>query len=179
MGFSHNELFHHHRNKPSPTWCNHQTKGQVKGATKSHILWISSLFLLFSCQVMPDSMRPSGLHHVRPSCASLSPGVYSNSRCHWCLWCHPTISSSITPFSCLQSFPASGSFPMCWLFTSGGQSVGVLASASVKQCFVFKIPVFVGRRFLGTLKRIFFFISFLLLFEWKLNGEMGSSQFRF
>ena len=62
---------------------------------------------------------------------SLSPGVCSNS-CPLCLWCYPTISSSVTPFpSCLQSFPASGSFPMSRFFTSGGQSIGVSASASV------------------------------------------------
>ena len=139
----------------------------------------STPFIWVSHSVMSNSLRPHGLQHTRLPCPSPSPGACSNS-CPLSQWCYWTISSSVGPFSAyLQSFPASGSFPMCWLFTSGGQSVGVLASASVKQCFVFKIPVFVGRRFLGTLKRIFFFISFLLLFEWKLNGEMGSSQFRF
>ena len=59
-----------------------------------------------------------------------SPGVYSNS-CPLSWWCHPTISSSVTPFSCPLSFPASGSFPMSWLFTSDGQSLRASASASV------------------------------------------------
>ena len=64
------------------------------------------------------------------SCPSPTPGVCSNS-CPSSWWCHPTISSSVIPFSCLQSFPASGSFQMSYLFTSGGQSIGVSASASV------------------------------------------------
>ena len=65
------------------------------------------------------------------SCSSPTPGGYSNS-CPSCQWCHPTISSSVIPFSsCLQSFPASGSFPRSQFFTSGGQSVGVSTSASV------------------------------------------------
>ena len=67
----------------------------------------------------------------QPPCPSPTPGVYPNS-CPLSRWCHPTISSSVVPFSsCLQSFPASGSFQMSQLFTSGGQSVGVSASASV------------------------------------------------
>ena len=67
----------------------------------------------------------------RPPCPSPTPRAYSNSfLSHW--WCHPTISSSVVPFSsCLQSFPASGSFPMSQFFTSGGQSIGVSASASI------------------------------------------------
>ena len=86
--------------------------------------------LLFSHSVMSDSLRPHGLQHTRPPCPSPSPGVYSNS-CPSSWWCHPTISSSVIPFSShLQSFPASGSFPMS-LFTSGGQSTGASASASV------------------------------------------------
>ena len=72
-----------------------------------------------------------GLQHARLPCPSPAPGVYSNS-CPSRRWCHPTISSSVIPFSShLQSFPASGSFPMRWFFTSGGQSIGVSASASV------------------------------------------------
>ena len=85
----------------------------------------------FSRSVMSDSLWPHGLQHARPHCPSLTPGVYSNS-CPLSGWCHPTISSSIVPFSShLQSFPASGSFPMNKLFTSGGQSIGVSASVSV------------------------------------------------
>ena len=69
--------------------------------------------------------------HARPPCPSLTPGVYTNS-CPSSQWCHPAISSSVIPFSsCPQSLPASGFFPMSQLFTSGGQSIGVSASASV------------------------------------------------
>ena len=76
-------------------------------------------------------MWPHGLQHARLPCPSLSPGVGSDS-CPLYQWCHPTISSFVTPFSsCPQSFPASGSFPMSWLFASGGQIIGVSASASV------------------------------------------------
>ena len=75
--------------------------------------------------------QPHGLQHTRPPCASSTPGAYSNS-CPLSQWCHPTISSTVIPFSsCLQSFPASGSFPVSQFFTSGGQSIGVSGSASV------------------------------------------------
>ena len=85
----------------------------------------------FSHSVMSDSLRPNGLQHPRVPCPSPTPGTYSNS-CPSCQWCHPTISSYIIPFSShLQSFPASGSFPMSRFFVSGGQSIEVLASASV------------------------------------------------
>ena len=85
----------------------------------------------FSHSVVSDSLWSHGLQHARPPCPSLTPGVYSNSRL-LSQWCHPTISSSVTPFSsCLQSFPASGSFPMSQVFASGGQSIGASASASV------------------------------------------------
>ena len=85
----------------------------------------------FSCSVVSDSLRPHGPQHARPLCLSPTPGVYLNS-CPLSRWCHPTISSSVVPFSsCLQSFPASGSFPTSQFFASGGQSIGVSASASV------------------------------------------------
>ena len=85
----------------------------------------------FSHLVMSDSLRPHGLQHARPPCPSPAPIAYSNS-CSSSWWCHPTISSSGIPFSsCLQSFPASGSFQMSQFFASGGQSIGVSASASV------------------------------------------------
>ena len=91
----------------------------------------SLLFLLFSLLVMSDSLRPHGLQHARLLCPSLSPGVRSN-QCPLSQWCHPTISSSVTLFSSwLQSFTASRSFPMIWLFASGGQSIWASASASV------------------------------------------------
>ena len=85
----------------------------------------------FSHSVMADSLWPHGMQHARLPCPSPTPGAYSNS-CPSCRWCHPTISFSVIPFSChLQSFPASGSFPMSWLFTSGGQNIGVSALESV------------------------------------------------
>ena len=85
----------------------------------------------FSRSVMSDSFRPDGLQHARPPCPLPTPGVYSNS-CPLSQLCHPTISSSVLPFSShLQSFPASGSFQMSQLFTSGGQSIGGSASTSV------------------------------------------------
>ena len=76
------------------------------------------------------TLRPHGLQHARLPCPSATPGAYSNS-CPLSQWCHPTISSSVVHFSCLQSLPASGSFPMSQFFTLGGQSIGVSASASV------------------------------------------------
>ena len=80
---------------------------------------------------MTNPLWPHGLQHPMPPCPSPTPGVYSNS-CPSCRWCHPTISSSVIPFSSqLQSFPASGSFPMSQFFPSGGQSIRVSASASV------------------------------------------------
>ena len=80
---------------------------------------------------MPDSWQPSGLQHVLLPCPSPSPGVCSHS-CSLSQWCHPAISCSVAPFSsCPQSFPASGSFPISQLFSSGGQGIGVSASASV------------------------------------------------
>ena len=89
------------------------------------------LLLLFSSEVMSDSLQPHELQHARLRHHSLSPSVCSNS-CPLSRWCHPTISSSVTSFSsCLQSFLASGSFPMSQLFTPGGQSVGASASSSV------------------------------------------------
>ena len=85
----------------------------------------------FSCSVMSDSLWPHGLQHTRLPCPSPTPRVYSNS-CPLSWRCHPAISSSVIPFSShLQSFPASGSFPISQFFTSHGQSIGVSASASV------------------------------------------------
>ena len=89
------------------------------------------MLLLFSCSVVSNSLWPHGLHHARLPCPSPSPGTCSNS-CPLSQWCHPTIFSSVVPFSsCPQSFPASGSFLLSWLFTSGGQSIGASVSASV------------------------------------------------
>ena len=89
------------------------------------------LLLLFSPLVMSNSLQPLRRQHARPPCPSLSAGLCSNS-CWLSQWCHPTISSSVIPFSsCPQSFPASGSFQMSSFFASGGQSIGASASASV------------------------------------------------
>ena len=85
----------------------------------------------FSHSVTSDSLQPHESQHARPPCPSPTPGVHPNS-CPLSQWCHPAISSSVVPFSsCPQSFPASGSFQMSQLFTSGGQSIGVSASTSV------------------------------------------------
>ena len=90
-----------------------------------------SVSVQFSCSVMSDSLRPQEPHHARPPCPSPTPAVHPNP-CLLSRWCHPTISSSVVPFSsCPQSFPASGSFQMNQLFASGGQSIGVSASKSV------------------------------------------------
>ena len=81
--------------------------------------------------VVSNSLQPHGPQHTRPPCPSPTPGVYSNS-CPSSQWSHPTISSSVIPFSsCLHPFPASGSFPMSQFFASGGQNIAVSASASV------------------------------------------------
>ena len=93
--------------------------------------YIDYQFSQFSHSVMSDSLQPHGLQHARPSCPSPTPRVYSNS-CPLSRWWHPTVSSSVIPFSSrLQSFPASGSCQMSQFFASGGQSIGVSASASV------------------------------------------------
>ena len=85
----------------------------------------------FSRSAVSNSLRPHGWQHARLPCPSPTPRAYSNS-CPLSRWCHPTISSSVVPFSsCLQSFPASGSFQMSQFFASGGQSIGGSASASV------------------------------------------------
>ena len=87
-------------------------------------------FIQFSCSVVSNSLWPQELQHARPPCPSPTPRVYPNS-CPLSRWCHPTSSSSVVPFSCPQSFPASGSFPMSQLFSSHGQCIGASASASV------------------------------------------------
>ena len=103
--------------------CTHNSQGIYD------IYIISSVH--FSCSVMSNSLQPYGLQLAMPPCPSPALGVYSHS-CPLSRWCYPTISSSVAPFSSLlQSFPASGSFPMSQFFASGGQSIGVSASASV------------------------------------------------
>ena len=94
----------------------------------SQTLLVRNLSVQFSHSAVSNSLQPHGLQQNRPLCPSPTPWVYSNS-CPLSQWCHPTISSSVIPFSsCLQSFPASGSFQMSQLFASGGQSIRVSAS---------------------------------------------------
>ena len=100
---------------------------------KPLILCFSSV--QFSSSVTADSLQPHGLQHARPPCPSPTPRAYSNS-CPLSWWCHRTNSFSIVPFSsCFQSFPASGFFPMSWLFASSRQSIGASASASILWIF--------------------------------------------
>ena len=95
------------------------------------IMAIFDDYIQFSLSVVSDSLQLHGLQHARPPCPSPAPRACSNS-CPSSQWCHPIISSSVIPFSsCLQSFPASRSFPVSHFFPSGGQSIGASASASV------------------------------------------------
>ena len=94
------------------------------------LLWEIISSVQFSFSVVSDSLWPHGLQHARLPCPSPTPGDSSNS-CPSSQWCHLTISSSVVPFSCLRSFPASRSFPMSLLFVSAGQITGVSASTSV------------------------------------------------
>ena len=104
---------------------------KVSEEASTHFVSEEIQFSSVTHSVVSDSLQPHELQHARPPCPSPTPGVYPNSHplC-WC--CHLTISSSVVPFSsCPQSFSASGSFQMSQFFASGGQSIGVSASASV------------------------------------------------
>ena len=104
---------------------------KMKTVTRNNTCTCMFSSVQFSRSVVSDSLRPHELQHARPPCPSPTPGVRPNP-CPSSQWCHPIISSSVVPFSsCPQSFPASRSFQMSQLFTSGGQSIGVSASASV------------------------------------------------
>ena len=109
---------------------NHLNCWRGSGTTEARVI-ASDEAQLSSVQssVVSSSLRPHGLQHTRPPCLPPTPRAHSNS-CPSRQWCHPTISSSVIPF-CLQSFPASGSFPVSQLFPSGSQSIGVSASTSV------------------------------------------------
>ena len=113
-----------------PLWALQSVNGYGK-QTHTLIHTETLLLMLFSRSVVSDSLWPHGLQHTRLPCPSPSARAYSNSHpLSW--WCHPTISSSVVPFSsCLRSFPASESFRMIQLFTSGGQSIGASTSASI------------------------------------------------
>ena len=111
-------------------WATMEAQIVLKGLTICEAL-VGSSSVQFSHSVVSDSLWPHGLQHARPPCPSPTPGVYPNS-CPLSWWCHPTISSSIVPFtSCPQSFPASGSFQMSQFFLSGAQGIGVSAPESV------------------------------------------------
>ena len=113
----------------------------------------------FSRSVMSNSLWPQGLQHARPPCPSPTPRACSNT-CPPSGWCHPTISTSVIPFSsCLQSFPASGSSPMTQFFTWGGQSIGASASASVlpkniQGCFPLRLTSLISSQSKGLLKSL-------------------------
>ena len=130
-----------------------QSKGLLKVFSSSTVqkhkffssqpsLWSNShshTSVQFSNSVVSNSLCPHGLQHTRPPCPSPTLGACSNS-CPSSWWCYPSISASVISSFCLQSFPASGSFLASQFFTSGGQSIGVLASASVlpmniQDCF--------------------------------------------
>ena len=109
--------------------------GRCPGEGKGYWLQYSGLENSMGCIVhgaakRSDSLRPHESQHARPPCPSPTPGVHSNS-CPSSLWCHPAILFSVVPFSCPQSLPASDSFPISQLFSSGSQSTGVSASASI------------------------------------------------
>ena len=122
---------HHLRWAGTQSWGEEWKSFIVKKGEAWVFLWrkMTGTSVQFSPSVVSDALQPHGLQHTRPPCPSPTPGACSDS-CPSSRWCHPTISSSVVPFSsCLQSFPASGSFPVSQFFASGGQSTG--ASASV------------------------------------------------
>jgi len=113
-----------------PLWVDASSKN-VSHSVTSSFLQSHGLSVQFSSSVLSSSLQPHGLQHSSPPCPSPTPEACSNS-CPLNWWCQPTILSSVILFcSCLQSFPASGSFPVSQFFTSGDQSIGVSASASV------------------------------------------------
>ena len=127
-------------------------------ATNQQTWQIRGNSVQFSCSVVSDSLQTHEPQHARPPCLTPTPRVYPNS-CPLSWWCHPTISSSVVPFSsCLQSFPASGSFQMSQFFTSGGQSIGASASASASALpmywIFFRVDWFDLLAVQGTLKSL-------------------------
>ena len=113
-------------------WCQRIIRNLLKNIENALLFFLNNFSSVqFSHSVMSNSLWPHESQHARPPCPSPTPRVHPNP-CPLSRWCHPTISSSVVSFSsCPQSFPALGSFPVSQLFTSGGQSIGVSASASV------------------------------------------------
>ena len=112
-------------------WCSTITNHYRNASWNYSEIPLHTHSVQFSRSVVSNSSLPYGLQHARPPCLSPTPRVHSNS-CPLSQWYHPAISSSVVPFSsCLQSFPASGSFPMSQFFAWGGQNIGVSASPSV------------------------------------------------
>ena len=117
----------------SSKWLSHSWHYLILGFSFHQRPWWFQSVSQFSHSVVYDSLQPHGLQHAKLPCLSPSPGVCSKS-CPSSGWCHPTIWSSVIPFSsCLQSFPALGTFPMSQFFPSSGQSIGASASVSVLQ----------------------------------------------
>ena len=120
---------------PRKHFCAENLTATFSHAQTGHLMvlsmYLQTLLVQLRRSIVSDSLPPNRLKHARLPCPSPTPGACSNS-CLFSRHCHPTISSSVIPFSsCLQSFPASGSFPVSQFSTSGGQSIGASASASV------------------------------------------------
>ena len=132
----------HFAQRPSKNWLNRITMLAILRTDRKVLMCIHQRrSVQFSCSVVSNCLWPHRLQHSRLPCPSPTPRVYSNS-CPLSRWYHPTISSSLVPFSsCLQSFSASGYFPMSQFFASSGQSIGVSASTSalpmnIQDCFL-------------------------------------------
>ena len=121
-----------HKGSPLSSYPHHYSNGEKNIKHTDSVVGIGNISSVqFSLSVVSDSLRHNGLQCTRLSCPSPTPRASSNS-CLSSLWCHPTVSSFVVPFSsCPRSFPATGSFPVSQFFTSGGQSTGTSASASV------------------------------------------------
>ena len=115
-------------------YCYIYVQIEKPASLKQNMSFENEISVQFSHSVVAGSLRPHELQHFRPPCPSPTPTFHPNP-CLLSQWCHPTISSSVVPFSCPQSFPASGSFQMSQLFTSGGQSIGASASTSVVSMY--------------------------------------------
>ena len=137
-----------------PGW---KVSNMLLGKNRGQLLVTPDRMNQFSCSVMSNSLRPHGLQHARLPCPSPSPRACSNSR-PFSQWCHPAISPSVAPFSsCLQSFPASGSFPMSQFFASGAQSTGASASVlprNIQRWFPLGLTGFISFQSKG-LSRVF------------------------